>query len=315
MKQPYPIRDRKENLLTARPFLKWAGGKGQLLEQIDKYLPTELKEGSIKRYIEPFVGGGAVFLYLAQTYHTQEFYISDVNRELILAYKTIQKDVEGVIRVLSEIQARYYALNAESRKKYFYQLRTKFNSSRKSIDFHEFSDSWIERTAQIIFLNRTCFNGLFRVNSQGEFNVPAGRYKQPRICDSDNLRAVSRILQRARIYAGDYIKCADFVNQDSFVYFDPPYKPISKTANFTAYSQYNFDDAEQLRLRDFYCQLDRKGAKLALSNSDPKNEDPNDDFFEKAYKDYKIQRIKAARNINSNASKRGQISELLITNY
>lgn len=304
-----------ETSTLAKPFLKWAGGKKQLLKQINKIFPQELKSGSIKRYIEPFIGGGAVFLHIAQLYEIDEFVISDVNAELILAYKTIQKNSEGLIKLLVSVQEKYLSLNEEDRKKYFYKIRLQFNSQRKRIDFQTYNQAWIERAAQLIFLNRTCFNGLFRVNSKGDFNVPVGRYKHPTICDQDNLRAVSQVLQKTQIYQGDFTECEEFVDEYSLIYFDPPYRPISKTANFTSYSQQTFDESEQLRLRDFFKILDKKGARLILSNSDPKNEESTDDFFELAYEGYRIKRVKATRNINSKATKRGQINELLIMNY
>jgi len=305
----------EQKLKTVKPFLKWAGGKSQLIEQLEPNFPPQLANGSIKRYIEPFIGGGAVFLHIAQVYKVEEFFIFDINPELILAYKTIQKYVDDLIEVLLKIQAKYLALNEAERKNYFYQTRSTFNSQRNKINFQNYDKDWIKRTAQIIFLNRTCFNGLFRVNSKGQFNVPVGRYKNPTICDPENLSAVSLLLQRTEIHQGDFAECEKFVDKSSLVYFDPPYKPISKTANFTSYSQNNFNDFEQLRLRDFFKLLDGKGAKLILSNSDPKNQQLDDDFFEVAYKDYTIKRVKAARSINSNALRRGQINELLITNY
>ncbi len=303
------------NTRLVKPFLKWAGGKTQLIEQLTEYFPPELVNGSIKRYIEPFIGSGAVFLHIAQFYQIDEFFISDINPELVLAYQTIQTNVEELIAILLEIQNKYLSLNDEQRKKYYYQTRLAFNYGRKQINFAIYNNDWIERTAQIIFLNRTCFNGLFRVNSQGEFNVPVGKYKKPTICDQENLRAVAQILQKTKVYQGDFTECEKFVNQESLVYFDPPYRPISKTANFTSYSRHNFDDSEQLRLKEFFELLDKKGAKLILSNSDPKNEESNDNFFDYAYKAYNIKRVKAARSINSNAAKRGQINELIIMNF
>ncbi len=299
----------------AQPFLKWAGGKTQLLTQIESFFPEELLTGSITKYIEPFVGGGAVFFRVANTYPISEFLISDVNPELIIAYQTIQKDVESLISRLWKEQETYLSLTEEERKNFFYQVRNDYNLRRNQINFETYNSHWIERTAQLIFLNRTCFNGLFRVNSKGEFNVPFGRYKKPRICDGDNLRQVSQVLEKTTIQQGDFTNCKQFVDQTSFVYFDPPYRPISKTSNFNAYSQQVFNDSEQLRLRDFFQSLNQKGAKLLLSNSDPKNEDQNDDFFEDAYSNYRIERVEAARNINSKGSQRGKIKELFIMNY
>lgn len=298
-----------------KPFLKWAGGKGQLLAQIQQYLPDGLVNASITKYIEPFVGSGAVFLQVATLYDIKEFFILDVNEELILAYKTIQTDVEQLIDFLSEVQNDYLSLDENKRKDFYYCIRNSFNYHRNEINFCQYGSDWIERTVQLIFLNKTCFNGLFRVNLKGEFNVPIGRYKNPLICNAENLRAVSKILQTTQIHCGDFTDCQKWVDSKTFIYLDPPYRPISKTADFTAYSKHNFDDAEQLRLRDFFALLDSQGAKLMLSNSDPKNETPNDNFFEIAYQNYKIKQVKASRYINSNAQKRGQINELLIMNY
>jgi len=301
--------------MPVKPFLKWAGGKNQLLEQIKKNLPDELASGSITRYIEPFIGGGAVLFHIAQFPEIEDFFISDINADLVLAYKTIQINVEDLITFLAEIQSKYLSLNEEERQKYFYHTRLQFNSERERINFQNYHNSWIKRTAQIIFLNRTCFNGLFRVNSQGDFNVPVGRYKKPTICDPNNLRAVAQVLQKTQIHCGDFTECEEFVNEQSLVYLDPPYRPISKTANFTSYSEKTFDDSEQLRLRDFFKLLDRKGAKILLSNSAPQNEEVTENFFEKAYQEYQIKIVRATRNINSNGSKRGMINELLIMNY
>ena len=299
-----------------KPFLKWAGGKSQLIEQINNFFPNELLKGSIKRYVEPFIGGGALFFYIAHKYDTiQELFIFDINVELVIAYKTIQQNVEELIQLLSIIESKYFSFDESEKRKYFYQTRNNFNARRKHIDLHKYNLEWVERTANIIFLNKTCFNGLFRVNSQGDFNVPVGRYKKPSICDPENLRAVARILQKTKIYHGDFISCENYVNNQTFVYFDPPYRPISNTSNFTSYSQKSFNDFEQLRLRDFFKKLDNEGALLMLSNSDPKNENINDNFFEDAYAGYRIERVKATRNINSNALKRNPINELLIMNY
>jgi len=299
----------------AQPFLKWAGGKKQLLEQMELFFPEELLQGSIQRYIEPFVGGGAVFFRVANIYPVQHFFISDINPELIVAYKTIQQKSETLITRLWNYQEKYLILTEEERKNFFYQVRSNYNQQRHQINFDHYNSDWVERTSQLIFLNRTCFNGLYRVNSKGEFNVPAGRYKKPRICDADNLRRIAQVLEKTDIQQGDFTQCQDLVNQNSFVYFDPPYRPISKTSNFNAYSQQSFNDIEQLRLRDFFCFLDQKGAKLLLSNSDPKNENPADSFFESAYINYRIEQVQAARNINSKGNKRGKIKELLIMNY
>jgi DNA adenine methylase len=312
--KPFPVQ---MNFLEAkaRPFLKWAGGKTQLLEQFTPFFPKNLLEGNIKRYIEPFVGGGAVFFAIAGSYPLDDYLIVDVNPELILAYKTIKQDVKSLISHLSKIESDFLSLNNDGRKTFFYNIRQNFNDQLSIIDFSTFSESWIERTANIIFLNRTCFNGLFRVNSKGEFNVPFGKYKNPTICDSKNLVAVSQVLQDVTIQCGDFSIIESHVNSQTFVYFDPPYRPLSATSSFTSYSRGNFNDSEQLRLASFYRLLDRKGVKLMLSNSDPKNLNPKDNFFEDAYEGFNIHRVKASRMINSKADGRGQLSELLILNY
>lgn len=298
-----------------KPCLKWAGGKTQVLEQLNSHFPVELKTNKIKKYFEPFIGGGAVFLHIAQFYSINELFICDLNPELVLLYKTIQKDVENLIDILLEIEFEYSILDDEKRKIFFYEERSQFNSQKDQINLDCFDSKWLERTAQIIFLNKTCFNGLFRVNKKGEFNVPMGKYKNPTICDQNNLRELAKVLQRTCICYGDFSSCKEEVNEETFVYFDPPYRALNKTASFNAYSAKTFDDKEQIRLRDFFNLLNNKGAKLMLSNCDPKNENPDDNFFDEAYSQYHIKRIKAPRFINSKASKRGKINELLITNY
>lgn len=297
-----------------KPFLKWAGGKSQLIDQFDPFLNKIFTQGNIERYIEPFVGGGAVFFHVFSKYRPKQSILADINPELILAYETIKRDVNLLIDMLKELEKKYHSLVEEERQKYFYIIRDLFNQQRKHINYTSFSDDWIERTGYIIFLNRTCFNGLFRVNSQGEFNVPFGRYKNPTISDPDNLQAVWFALQNTTILCRDFKYIEEYVDSTTFVYFDPPYRPISKTANFTSYSKDAFDDVEQIRLADFYRKLDAKGGYLMLSNSDPKNEVTDDDFFERAYRGFYIERVKALRMINSNADKRGPVNELLIFN-
>lgn len=299
----------------AKPVLKWAGGKGQLLEQIIKYLPQELIKGDIDYYVEPFIGGGAIFFWIAQNFNIKEFYLSDINQELIILYTTIQKAIELLIEELKKIEQSYYLLDNEQRKLFFLEKREKYNQQRNQIDYEIFNEAWIFRSAQMIFLNRTCFNGLFRVNKKGYFNVPFGDYKNPKICNVDNLLLASKLLKKVTIKCADFNHIQNIVNNKTFVYFDPPYRPLSKTASFTSYSQFDFNDDEQKRLANFYKILDQKGAKLMLSNSDPKNIDTDDSFFDELYSEFQINRITANRMINSNAAKRGSISELLITNY
>lgn len=307
-----PALNRKK----AKPFLKWAGGKTQLLSQFEALYPPELKAGQIENYVEPFIGGGAVFFEMAHNYPIKSAYLYDVNVELVLIYKVIQRHVMRLLEQLEDYSYEYKRRDAEDREAFYYRTRARLNSQKDQIDFEYFSDNWISRAATLLFLNRTCFNGLFRLNSQREFNVPHGSYKNPRIFDAANLQNASKALQIAEIQVGDFERCADVVDSNTFVYFDPPYRPLSKTASFTAYSQYRFGDDEQARLAHFFAKLDREhGAKLMLSNSDPSNEDPGDTFFDDLYRGFNIHRVLAHRMINSNGAKRGKVRELVITNY
>ncbi|WP_353930175.1 DNA adenine methylase [Okeanomitos corallinicola TIOX110] len=309
------LKTASNSSIVPKPFLKWAGGKTQLLEQISQFLPQQLVNGKIKKYIEPFMGGGAVFFHIANNYQVQEFCISDINIELVIAYKTIQNYVDELIAMLTDTEKQYLSLDEIQRKEYFYQIRNQFNFHRNDINYQDYNSGWIERTAQMIFLNKTCFNGLFRVNSQGKFNVPVGKYKNPKICDRQNLKAVSLVLQNVEIQHQDFSKWENLIDSQTFIYLDPPYRPLNKTSNFTAYSQQIFNDDEQIRLRDFFKNASNQGAFLMLSNSDPKNEDIEDDFFETAYAGYRIERVKASRLINRDYLNRKTINELLIMNY
>ncbi|HRD49299.1 MAG: Dam family site-specific DNA-(adenine-N6)-methyltransferase [Candidatus Competibacter sp.] len=302
--------------IKAKPFLKWAGGKSQLLCQFEKYYPDDLSGGAIENYIEPFVGGGAVFFAIMQKYNIQHSYIYDVNKDLILTYRVIQRKPDFLLEILQKHQSDYDHADEQDRKNLFLSIRDHFNAQRFEINHTIFSENWIPRAAQFIFLNKTCFNGLFRLNSRGEFNVPFGGYKKPNIWDKNNILAVSEVLQNTRIELSNYENCFDLANEKTFIYFDPPYRPISKTASFTTYTGFEFTDIEQIKLSRFFNKLDtQKRSKLMLSNSDPKNENPNDDFFEKLYDGYKLHRVYAKRIINCSAEKRGKINELLIINY
>jgi len=300
---------------AARPFLKWAGGKTQLLNEFGKRLPEELKNGKITRYIEPFIGGGAFFFYLNQMFSFENCYICDANEELILSYRVIKRDTKKLMAELETLQTDYLSKNDEQRESFFYEVRDAFNQKLPEINFKKYNSDWIERTAQIIFLNRTCYNGLFRMNRKGEFNVPFGRYKNPEILNGDNLEDVATLLKTTRILLGDFTRCRKFVDDHTFVYFDPPYRPLNETSSFTSYSKDGFSDKDQVRLFEFFRELDEKGAKVMLSNSDPKNENPNDSFFDDLFSEYSIERVPARRMINCNGARRGDISELIITNY
>ncbi len=300
----------------ARPFLKWAGGKGQLLAQLAACFPVALARGGLRRYVEPFLGGGALFLTVAQRYRIEAAFLSDANPELVLAYRVVQRDVEALIERLAGLERRYLAVEEAARRAEFYAVREAYNHGRAAVDPTRYAAHWVGRAAQMIFLNKTCFNGLYRLNRRGEFNVPFGRYRRPVICAAENLRRVSAQLQRAEIACAPFAACAAHVDAATFVYFDPPYRPLSATARFTAYAAHKFDDEDQIELARFFARLhDTTGAKLMLSNSDPANVDPADDFFTRHYARFCLRRVWANRMINVQADKRGKISELVITNY
>jgi DNA adenine methylase len=300
----------------AKPFVKWVGGKNQLTEQFEQYYPKSLKSGYIKKYVEPFLGGGALYFYVSEKYNIKNAYLSDLNKDLVLTYHVIQQKPECLLDFLKQYQDSYDSTEQEKRNDLFLAVREHFNSQRFKINYNKFYDNWVSRAAQFIFLNKTCFNGLFRLNSKGEFNVPYGKYKTATIIDEKNILAVSDVLQSATITQSKYTNCFSKVNDDTFVYFDPPYRPINQTSSFTAYTGSQFCDIQQMELAVFFQKLDKeKGAKLMLSNSDPTNINPADDFFEKAYKGYNIFKVLANRAVNCNGAKRGKIGELLITNY
>ena len=303
------VRYTKTDGKYVKPFLKWAGGKGQLLSEIEKYYPFD--NGKITKYAEPFVGGGAVLFDILSKYDLKEIYISDINAELINTYHIIRDNVEQLISLLEIMQNEFISLDTNSRKMYYLAKRERFNSLKVNGD----ESVNIESAALMIFLNKTCFNGLYRVNKKSLFNVPMGSYKNPLICDGNNLRAVSEKLQNVKIVCGDYRYSAEFIDEHTFVYFDPPYRPITETASFTAYTENLFNDDEQIELARFVDEMHNKGAKIVISNSDPKNSNANDDFFDNIYKAHKIKRVEATRMINCKAPARGKIKELLISNF
>lgn len=294
---------------VVKPFLKWAGGKGQLLKEIECYYP--FADGCITKYAEPFVGGGAVLFDILNKFDLDEIYISDINAELINTYRIIRDDIDGLIEMLYFMQNIFWPLDAKERKDYYMQNRKRFNDLKTKGD----NSIEIEKAALMIFLNKTCFNGLFRVNKKGLFNVPMGSYKNPMICDESNLRAVSEKLQRITITCSDYRKSFDFIDENTFVYLDPPYRPITNTASFTAYTENLFNDEEQMELARFVDKIHEKNAKVVISNSDPKNSNTDDDFFDNLYAAHKIKRVEAVRMINRNYKARGKIKELLISNF
>ena len=297
---------KRRESYPAKPFVKWVGGKTQLLEDIKKALPRDLSQRENMTYVEPFVGGGAVLFWILQEYpNITRAVINDINAELISTYRVIQKNVESLIFELGQMQDQYLPLNDDARKDYFMVQRERFN---------EDDNTDIETAALFIFLNRTCFNGLYRVNSKGKFNVPHGRYSNPKICDKETLRADSALLQRVEILCGDFAQTGKYAGDNVLYYFDPPYRPLTETSAFTSYSKDGFDDSEQTRLRDFCDQIAANKSLFVASNSDPQNVNNEDDFFDHLYRMFNIKRVSAARMINSKADGRGAISEIMISN-
>ena len=268
----------------AKPFVKWVGGKTQLLPELTSRMPA-----NFSRYFEPFLGGGALFFYLQPEQST----LTDINEELINVYRIIKYKTDELI---ADLQQHVYE------KDYYYQIR---NVDRTS-EYKSWSD--VRRASRIIYLNKCCFNGLYRVNSRGEFNTPMGRYKNPKIVDETNLKACSQALQKANIINGSFLEVEKKANSNDFVYFDPPYAPLNSTSNFTGYSRKGFDAEMQLSLRDLCDRLNHKGVRFMVSNSDAP-------LILELYQDYKIELVYATRAINSKANKRSKIPEVLVTNY
>ena len=304
-------KDKMQMSTEAKPFLKWAGGKGQLLSQLDQHLPHDLREQEFT-YIEPFVGGGAMFFHMLQKFpNIKRAVINDINSYLITAYQVIKDSPEELIARLKELEKQFYDSSSEESKKIFFlQARTIFNETQLDN---------IDRTKYLIFLNRTCFNGLYRVNAKGKFNVPFGRYSHPTICNTETIMADSLVLNQIELvilnddFELTFQHCGDGLN---FFYFDPPYRPLNATSSFNSYAKEEFNDSEQIRLQDFCSMLnERPNVKWMLSNSDCSAKNPKDTFFEELYCDFNINRVQASRAINANPSKRGKLTELLIKNY
>ena len=296
----------------AKPFLKWAGGKGQLLSQLEAALPQELYENEFT-YIEPFVGGGAMLFFMLQMFsNIKRVIINDINGNLTWAYKSIKEEPEGLIYRLKHIEQIYSPItDYEEQRTFYLEMRRRFNEKKLSP---------IDKTALLIFLNRTCFNGLYRENAKGFFNVPFGRYANPTICNEEVIYADSELLNRfdVQILNGDFKETAKAIDKKelNFFYFDPPYRPLSETSSFNSYVKEDFNDDSQRDLADFCRHLNiLENIKWMLSNSDCSAKNPADTFFEDIYEGFDIQRVYASRMVNANASKRGKLTELLIRNY
>lgn len=291
------------------PILKWAGGKSQLIDDIIHIIPKEFGK-TINKYVEPFVGGGAMLFYILSHYDVNEVHISDVNSELINMYSAIKENAESVIHILKRYEDTYLPLPDYERREYYYEKRDDFNLLMETAN----SDNSILRAALFIFLNRTCFNGIYRVNRKGLFNVPMGVYKKPTICNAANIMLVSNALQKVDICCCSYEKTEPFVDENTFLYLDPPYRPLKGQDNFKSYTEEDFNDEQQKALAEYIRRITEKGAHFVLSNSDPKNVDPDDDFFDDLYQEYTLKRITAKRVINRKSSSRGPVREILVTN-
>lgn len=295
-------------MTRAKPFLKWAGGKGQLIEAIRFSLPGDYEMRKNIDYVEPFVGGGAVLFWMLENFmNIKNAVINDINADLMNAYRVVRKDPESLIRLLNRLQKEYYLLkNTDDRKKYYLEKRDAFNLRA--------SDELVS-AGLLIFLNRTCYNGLYRVNAKNEYNVPFGRYENPRICDARTIHACSRLLQKVNILHGDFSDTLKYAGKHSFYYLDPPYKPVSRTSSFTSYAASDFGNDDQERLAGFCKKLHEMKIQWLLSNSCLKKKNEEKNYFEILYNGFLIRHVKARRNINSVSSRRGKIFELLISNY
>lgn len=295
----------------AKPFLKWAGGKGQLLSQLDQHLPAELEQQQFT-YIEPFVGGGAMLFHMLRKFpNISKAVINDINPYLVTAYRVIKEQPDELIKRLSKLEQDYFSQSdEETKKEYFLNVRNVFNETTLDV---------IDRTKYLMFLNRTCFNGLYRVNAKGKFNVPFGKNLHPTICNADTIIADSELLNRVdvTILNGDFEDTANYMEEGlNFFYFDPPYRPLNATSSFNSYAKEEFNDDEQTRLRDFCARIHQNNnVRWMLSNADCSAKNPEDTFFESIYADFNIHRVYASRAINANPEKRGKLTELLIKNY
>ncbi len=287
--------------MESKSFLKYAGGKTQLIPEIHKRLPSDFS--SIRTYIEPFLGGGSIFFSLENP-NIERHILIEKNKNICACFRAVKNNIKGLVDVLEDISNEYKS--SSDPEGYFYEKRKEYNES---------NDDFIIGCL-LIYLNKTCFNGLFRTNKSGKFNSPWGKNTKQKILDKEKLFVCSQKLKNAEILCDDFSKCVDYAGDRTFVYFDPPYRPISKSSSFIGYTSGSFGDEEQKRLKSVFDELTHKNRSLCmLSNSDPKNKDPNDNFFDELYAQYRIDRVSATRVINSVASKRNSISELIIRNY
>lgn len=302
----HDINLKPASLHDARPFVKWAGGKSKLLPQLDALLPGDLGQRRDITYIEPFVGGGAMLLHILSNYRNiTRAIINDNNAPLMCCYRSIRDTPHELMRQLALMRDDYRQLSADGRKQYYLAARQRYNQTT-----HNES----ETAALLIFLNHTCFNGLYRVNRSGAFNVPHGRYANPAIYDEDAIMADSRLLQGIQITTGDFSHIAASADANAFVYIDPPYRPLTTTAAFCSYTKEAFGDNDQCRLKAFCDTLDARGARFMLSNSDGLSYS-GDNFLHQLYADYDITHITAPRAISRNVDGRKPVPEIVVRNY
>ena len=295
-------------MVNVKPFIKWVGGKSKLIEQLDAQLPADFDSLEDVTYIEPFVGGGAMLFYMLQHYpNINHAIINDINPDLTTCYRTVRDNPKELIASLQDIENTYLSLNTEeARKEFFIVVRNRYNE--KNLDP-------IENTTKFFFLNKTCFNGLYRVNKKGLFNVPFGRYSNPTICNPETILKDSELLQRVEILNGDFEETFKYAQGNTLFYFDPPYRPLSDTSSFNNYAKEAFNDDAQIRLKKYCDRINDAGFKFMLSNSDGKSVNGEDNFFDVLYAAYQIERVLASRSINSNPNKRGELTEILVRNY
>lgn len=295
-------------MAKAKPFIKWVGGKGQLIEQLEAQLPADFGNWKNVTYIEPFVGGGAMLFHMLQQYpNIKHAVINDINQELITCYKTVRDYPNQLIESLNNIENTYLNLQTiDERKQFFMSVRDQYNDKNPDP---------VENTTKFIFLNKTCFNGLYRVNKKGFFNVPFGKYTNPTICDPDTIRKDSELLQQVEILTGDFEDTFTYAHGKTLFYFDPPYRPLSDTSSFNDYTKESFNDNAQIRLKEYCDKINSAGFNFMLSNSDCKNKNEDDNFFDTLYSAYQIERVWASRSVNSNPNKRGKLTEILVHNY
>ena len=294
--------------LKAKPFIKWVGGKTQLIDQIDKQLPIDFDNWENVTYIEPFIGGGAMLFYMLQRYpNIERAVINDINSDLCKCYQAVRDMPEQLISSLRAMERNYQNIGTEEDRNSFY-MKVREHYNEKNMDV-------VENTTLFIFLNKTCFNGLYRVNKKGKFNVPFGKYANPTICDAETIRLDSKLLQGVEILNGDFESTFDYAHGNTLFYFDPPYRPLSDTSSFNDYTKEAFNDNSQIRLKNYCDKINKAGYKLMLSNSDGKGKNESDNFFDQLYSPYHIERLWASRSVNSNPQKRGKLTEILVRNY